>query len=302
MIIRPREHWFRMLFVWNGSVLQSILPQLAVMTVISLLAMLTDGRILGTKVPLNPTPFTLAGLALAIFAAFRNNASYDRYWEARKLWGGVLTAGRALVSQALAYGATDDGAGFARTVIAFAYAMKHQLRGSDPAEDLAHYLDADACAQVAAARFKPVAILHLLRARLAERQRAGALSDTRLWMLDAQLNELGARLAGCERIASTPIPFPYHVLLHRTIYSYCMMLPFGLVDSIGFATPFVSVFVSYTLIALDTIAGHIAEPFGTGPHHLALDTLTRQIERSLLETAGAPLPDEIPADSHYRAS
>ncbi len=302
MIIRPREHWFRMLFVWRGSVLQSILPQLAVMTVISLLALLTDGRILGTKVPLNPTPFTLAGLALAIFAAFRNNASYDRYREGRKLWGGVLTAGRALASQALAYRATDDGAAFARTVVAFVYAMKHQLRGSDPAEDLAERLDVDTYARVAAARFRPVAILHLLRERLAERQRAGTLGDTQLWMLDAQLNELGAKLAGCERIASTPIPFPYHVLLHRTIYSYCVMLPFGLVDSIGFATPFVSVFVSYTLIALDTIAGHIAEPFGTGPHHLALDTLTRQIERSLLETAGEPLPDEIPIDSRYHAS
>ncbi|MBA1364092.1 bestrophin family protein [Burkholderia gladioli] len=302
MIIRPREHWFRMLFVWNGSVLQSILPQLAVMTVISLLALLTDGRILGTKVPLNPTPFTLAGLALAIFAAFRNNVSYDRYWEARKLWGGVLTSTRALVSQALSYGGTDDGAAFTRTTIAFVYAMKHQLRHTDPAEDLARYLDADCLARIEAAHFKPVAILHALRRQLAERQRAGKLGDTQLWMLDAQLDELGAKLAGCERIASTPIPFPYHVLLHRTIYSYCVMLPFGLVDSIGFATPFVSVFVSYTLIALDTIAGHIAEPFGTGPHHLALDTLTRQIERSLLEIAGEPLPDEIPADSRYRAS
>lgn len=302
MIIRPREHWFRMLFVWNGSVLQSILPQLAVMTGISLLALLTDGRIFGTKVPLNPTPFTLAGLALAIFAAFRNNASYDRYWEARKLWGGVLTATRALVSQALAYDGTPAGRDCARTTIAFVYAMKHQLRGSDPAEDLARHLDAAAQARCAAARFVPVTVLQLLRERLAARRRDGALTDTQVWMLDAQLNELGAKLAGCERIASTPIPFPYHVLLHRTIYCYCVMLPFGLVDSIGFATPFVSVFVSYTLIALDTIAGYIADPFGTGPHHLALDTLTRQIERSLCELAGEPLPGEIPADARYHAS
>ncbi|GAA5237441.1 hypothetical protein BMMON2_02630 [Burkholderia mallei] len=86
MIVRPREHGFRMLFVWNGSVLKSILPQLALMSAVSIVALLTNGRILGEKVPLNPTPFTLAGLALAIFAAFRNNASYDRYWEARKLW------------------------------------------------------------------------------------------------------------------------------------------------------------------------------------------------------------------------
>lgn len=302
MIVRPREHWFRMLFVWNGSVLQSILPQLAVMTAISLLALLTDGRILGTKVPLNPTPFTLAGLALAIFAAFRNNASYDRYWEARKLWGGVLTAARALVSQARAYDGTPAGRDCARLAIGFVYAMKHQLRGSDPGQDLARQLDAASLARCAAARFTPVAILHLLRERLAARHRDGALGDTQLWMLDAQLNELGAKLAGCERIAATPIPFPYHVVLHRTIYCYCVMLPFGLVDSIGFATPFVSVFVSYTLIALDAIAGYIAEPFGNGPHHLALDTLTRQIERSLCELAGEPLPGEIAADARYHAS
>ncbi|KGS03448.1 bestrophin family protein [Burkholderia sp. ABCPW 111] len=300
MIVRPREHWFRMLFVWNGSVLPSILPQLALMSAVSVVALLTDGRILGEKVPLNPTPFTLAGLALAIFAAFRNNASYDRYWEARKLWGGVLTAARALTSQAIGYDATADGAAFARAAAGFVHALKHQLRGTDPADDLRRRLPADWIAPTLAAQFRPNAILHALRGRLADRHRRGALTDTQLWMLDAQLNELGAKLAGCERIASTPIPFPYHVLLHRTVYAYCVMLPFGLVDSIGIATPFVSVFVSYTLIALDAIAGEIADPFGDGPNHLALDALTRQIERSLLELAGLPLPDEMRAGESHR--
>ncbi|WP_323121122.1 bestrophin family protein [Burkholderia alba] len=286
MIVRPREHWFRMLFIWNGSVLQSILPQLGLMFGISLLALLTDGRILGEKVPLNPTPFTLAGLALAIFAAFRNNASYDRYREARTLWGGVLKAARALTSQMLCYVAPQapefDRAGFVRATVGFVYALKHQLRGTDPSADLARYLPADALPAVAAARYQPIAMLHALRGELAVQHRAGALTDTRLWMLDAQLNELGAMVAGCERIQSTPIPFAYHVLLHRTIYAYCMMLPFGLVDSIGIATPFVTVFVSYTLIALDAI--------------------TRQIERSVLALNGDALPEEIQANGHYELS
>ncbi|VBE82497.1 bestrophin family protein [Burkholderia pseudomallei] len=302
MIVRPREHGFRMLFVWNGSVLKSILPQLALMSAVSIVALLTNGRILGEKVPLNPTPFTLAGLALAIFAAFRNNASYDHYWEARKLWGGVLSAARALTSQALGYDALADGASFARATAGFVYALKHQLRGTDPTHDLRRRLPADWLDPVLAAQFRPVAILHALRGRLAGRHRDGALTDAQLWMLDAQLNELAAKLAGCERIASTPIPFPYHVLLHRTVYAYCVMLPFGLVDSIGIATPFVSVFVSYTLIALDAIAGEIAEPFGDGPNHLALDALTRQIERSLFELAGLPLPDEMRAGPNHRLS
>ncbi|KWD53303.1 hypothetical protein WL67_30295 [Burkholderia ubonensis] len=296
MIVRPREHWLRMLFVWNGSVLQTILPQLALTLAISIVALWTGGRVMGEKVPLNPTPFTLIGLTLAIFAAFRNNASYDRYREARHLWGGVLTAARTLASQTLAYRVFDTD-GERR---AFVYALKHQLRGTDPAADLRARLDDATCAQVEPLKFRPVAILHRLRTTLAARADAGRLADTRLWMLDARLDELVAMVSGCERIASTPIPFSYDVLLHRTIYAYCMLLPFGLVDSIGAATPFVTVFVAYTLIALDAIAHAIAEPFGAGPNHLALDAITRQIERTLLELNGEPLPDEVTPGKYYR--
>ena len=121
-------------------------------------------------------------------------------------------------------------------------------------------------------------------------------------MLDARLDDLVAMVSGCERIASTPIPFSYDVLLHRTIYAYCVLLPFGLVDSIGAATPFVSVFVAYTLIALDAIAHAIAEPFGDGPNHLALDAMTRQIERTLLELNREPLPAEVTPGKAWRLS
>ncbi|KUZ74639.1 hypothetical protein WI36_14395 [Burkholderia ubonensis] len=303
MIVRPREHWLRMLFVWNGSVLQTILPQLALTLAISIVALWTGGRVMGEKVPLNPTPFTLIGLTLAIFAAFRNNASYDRYREARHLWGGVLTAARTLASQTLAYRVFDtDGErrAFMHALVAFVYALKHQLRGTDAAADLRSRLDDATYAQVEPLKFRPIAILHGLRTTLAARTDAGRLADTRLWMLDARLDELVAMVSGCERIASTPIPFSYDVLLHRTIYAYCMLLPFGLVDSIGVATPFVTVFVAYTLIALDAIAHAIAEPFGAGPNHLALDAITRQIERTLLELNGEPLPDEVTPGKYYR--
>ncbi|KVS00547.1 bestrophin family protein [Burkholderia vietnamiensis] len=304
MIIRPREHWLRMLLVWNGSVLPTILPQLVLTLAISLVAVWGGGRVLGEKVPLNPTPFTLIGLTLAIFAGFRNNASYERYREGRQLWGGMLTATRTLVSQALCYGAIGDDAAarraFVHKVVAFVYALKHQLRGTDPAADLRARLDDEACARIAAARFAPVALVHELRGAFAARADAGKLAETRLWMLDARLDELVAMVSGCERIASTPIPFSYDVLLHRTIYAYCALLPFGLVDSIGAATPFVTVFVAYTLIALDAIAHAIAEPFGDGPNHLALDAIARTIERSLLALNQEPLPDELTPGPSYR--
>jgi putative membrane protein len=112
-------------------------------------------------------------------------------------------------------------------------------------------------------------------------------------MVDAQINELGRTVGGCERIASTPIPFAYSVLLHRTVYAYCVLLPFGLVDSTEFFTPLLCVFISYTLIALEAIASEVAEPFSLAPNALALDAMTRNIERSILELCGRELPAEV---------
>jgi ion channel-forming bestrophin family protein len=177
-------------------------------------------------------------------------------------------------------------------VVGFLYAFKHQLRKSDPTPDLVRYLGAERTAALQRAHFRPIAVLNDIRRMLAGLHRRALISDTQLWMFDTQLNELEKTVGGCERIVSTPIPFAYGVLLHRTVYAYCMLLPFGLVDSIGLLTPLVTVFVSYTLIALEAIASEISEPFGTAPNSLALNAITRNIERSLLELCGEAIPEE----------
>lgn len=209
MIVRPRENWFRMLFIWNGSVLQSIIPQLLFMAVFSSLAVLTHGRILGEKIPLNTTPFTLFGLALAIFLAFRNTASYARFDEARHLWGNLLIASRALTSQVLCYlperTSPTDRTLLANRLIAFVYALKHQLRKTDPVPDLTRLLGAGQAEALRQKCYRPAVILNDIRHQLAQLQGPASVSDTTRWMLDAQLNELGKTVGGCERIASSAI-------------------------------------------------------------------------------------------------
>jgi ion channel-forming bestrophin family protein len=322
MIVRPKINWWRMLFVWNGSVLKPIIPQLLFLLVVDLLALLSDGRILGKKVPLDTAPFTLVGVSLAIFLAFRNNASYDRHWEARKLWGHLLIASRSLASQAIAYlparaagggrgnveragfdHVDSDRAGFDRDyfiarLVAVAYTLKHALRDSDAGADLARLLPGGDVAALAEKRYQPMALVHSLRCTLGDLA-AAQVEGNRLWLLDQQLNELSMAIGSCERIATTPIPFPYGVLLHRTVYVYCILLPFGLVDSIGIATPAISLFVSYTLLALEAIASELAEPFGMEPNNLALDAITRGIERSLLELNGVTLPPSVETGQRY---
>ncbi|KVG81719.1 hypothetical protein WJ36_13435 [Burkholderia ubonensis] len=303
MIVRPRQNWLQMLFVWNGSVLQSIIPQLVFMAIVSTLAVFTNGRIFGEKIPLNTAPFTLFGLALAIFLAFRNNASFERFKEARHLWGDVLIASRTLTSQMRRYLPEHvDVAERNQTIdllIAFVYALKHQLRHTDPADDLTRILGRARTDALSGKVYKPVALLDEIRGNLARMLARAPDAGTTRWMVDEQINRLGNAVGGCERIASTPIPFAYSVLLHRTVYAYCVLLPFGLVDSTEFFTPLICVFISYTLIALEAIANEVAEPFSTAPNALALDAMARTIERSVLELCGAELPKEVaPTDAY----
>jgi putative membrane protein len=303
MIVRGHTNWFRMLFIWNGSVLPAILPQLILMLLVSSLALLTDGRIFGEKVPLDTAPFPLVGVSLAIFLAFRNNASYERYKEARWMWGHILVSARTLTSQALRYLPHADGVFdhelFMRRQIAFVYALKHQLRKTDAGPDLARYLAPDEVQHILAHCFPTIAMLDKLRDMLAPELHSGQASQL-VWLLDGQIHQLSDSVGGCERISNTPIPYPYGVLLHRTVYFYCFLLPFGLVDAIGAATPLISVFVAYTLFALEAIAQQIAEPFGCAPNSLALDAMTRTIERSLLELCGEELPHEIAVGPDYQ--
>ncbi len=100
---------------------------------------------------------------------------------------------------------------------------------------------------------------------------------------EENLNKLSDIVGGCERIASTPIPYTYSVLLHRTVYIYCFMLPFGFVETMGWITPFVIVFIAYTFVALEAIADELEDPFGLQPNDLALDAMSQMIENTLLE-------------------
>lgn len=303
MIIHPTTNWFRMLFVWDGSVLQAIIPQLLLMLIVSSLALLTDGRIFGVKIPLDTAPFPMVGISLAIFLGFRNNASYARFVEARHIWGQLLIAARALASQAITYLPREtsglDHELLMNRLIAFVYALKHQLRQTDPQEDLTRYLPAEEVQRLQGLNFKPVAVLHTVRAMLHDAVQRQPGQAQLLWMFDAAQRpgrHRGRLRAHQEHADSISVrragaPHRLHVLF---------LLPLGLVDAIGVATPLISVFVAYTLFALEAIAQQIAEPFGLAPNCLALNAMTRETERSLLELHGDPLPPSIRPCPRYQ--
>ncbi|MGF6756862.1 bestrophin family protein [Paraburkholderia sp. GAS42] len=292
MIVRPRLHWFRMLLAWKGSVLPELLPRLFLIFCISVVAVASHDRVLKVTVDLSPTPFSLVGIALAVFLGFRNNASYDRYWEARKLWGQLLNESRSLTRQALTLPrdavSVDETRLFVRILGAFPHALRHQLRQTDPRNDLATRLPSPLLERVLAARYRPATIMLWLGEWVQLRTREGTLDAWAALAFDRNLNGLSDVVGGCERIASTPLPFAYSVMIHRTVYFFCAALPFGLVDSIGNFTPVFSVFVAYTFMALEAIASQIEEPFGTEDNDLALDAMSAFIEDATRDLLGEP--------------
>jgi ion channel-forming bestrophin family protein len=305
MIIKEKRNWFRMLFVWQGSVLPEILPRLVALLLLSGLVVFFRGQFFAYKVSLNPAPFTLIGIALAIFLGFRNNASYDRFWEGRKLWGALLIDARSLARQAITMSGLPAGSErvnyFIRLLIAFTYALKHQLRKTDPGPDLERLLPPELAQAVQKAKFRPIRLLQEMSTWVQQLKTEGYLDSITQTTFDHNLNQLSNIVGGCERIASTPIPYTYNVLLHRTVYIYCFLLPFGLVDSIGWMTPIMVVFVGYTFMALDAIVTEIEEPFGEDPNDLALNTISQTIETSLLEMIGKEAPVFPKRKNHYVA-
>jgi len=99
MIVRERPSGLRLFLVLRGSILQRIRATLLVNVLVALAVTLLHGNLLTIKIPVTAVPFTLIGLPLAIFLGFRNNAAYDRYWEARKLWGEITLRVRTLSRQ-----------------------------------------------------------------------------------------------------------------------------------------------------------------------------------------------------------
>lgn len=291
MIVRDRPSGLRLFLIMRGSVLPTIRNSLAVTTLLAVFVTWTGGQLGPYKLTITSIPFTLMALPLAIFLGFRNNAAYDRYWEARKQWGELVLLSRNLARQCLTLVAPaptpiDERERMVRRAIAFAYALKHRLRGSPGDAEIAPMLAASEWQLVRSGSNLPNRLMLEMGADLAHCMREGRIAPYLVPALDATLSHMTATATACERIKNTPIPFSYTLLLHRTAYLYCFLLPFGLVDAIGYMTPPVVAIVAYTFFGLDALGDEIEEPFGTSANDLPLDALCRAIEIDLREALG----------------
>ncbi len=282
MIRRPIEP-LKMLFVVQGSYFKRLIVPQVLLFIFSFLIYFYQTHIATEPVPLNPSVFAILGISLAIFHGFCNNAAYDRFWEGRKLWGTLVWLSRNIARQVLTLPNVSmaEKQAFIRHQIAFVHSLRQQLRGEDNTANLQRLLTAEEQQAVVGQNFIALRLTQIMGQMLANWQTEQKIDVWQWQSLDNTLGEIAHVQAGCERINNTPIPYAYFVLLHRTVYLYCFMLPFGLGNTIGWVTPFVVSFVGYTFMALNEIVDEISEPFGTGENELPLGMMCDTIETQL---------------------
>ena len=304
MILRERPSGLKMFLAVRGSVLPRILPALLVNVAIATLVTWSHGDLFRLKITLTAIPFTLIGVPLAIYLGFRNNAAYDRFWEGRKLWGELVLRSRSLARQCLslvddaaparaAAGLADLRVRMVLRTIAFNMALRDLLRRQPAGQAMRELLLPAEWDALQRAPNPPDFLMQAMGMDLRQCLKEGRIDPCLVVSIDATLTALAGAAAGCERIKNTPVPFSYTLLLHRTSYLYCFLLPFGLVDSIGFMTPFVVAIVAYTFFGLDALGDELEEPFGLESNDLPLDTICRAIEidlRAALHDPDLPAP------------
>lgn len=284
MIIRPKPTVWDVLFTLKGSVAKHIALRLVAITAIACLVTVWAEIEPGAFAKLATAPFTLVGLSLSIFMSFRNNACYDRWWEGRKQWGQLIVEVRCLLRESLAFSSDPSRAPMLRAVCGFAHALAARLRDSDERAAAAPWMPTGFPAG-AAPNVTDAALLEVGRL-VQDLVARGAVSEWRYQILDARLVAMSGVQTACERIKGTPLPFAYTLLLHRTAYLFCCLLPFGLAAPLGWATPLATAIVGYTFFGLDALGEELEDPFGTDANDLPLDALVRIMEREILAALG----------------
>ena len=247
---------------------------------------------------LSMTPFSLVGLALGIFLGFRNNTSYDRFWEGRKLWGGVVNTARTITRRILTLVDQEDEVKlqvYVRQVAAYVHMLRQHLRGEWEPSEVEHLLTSEEIVSIQKEGNRPIALLQRIGDELRVEYKAGNIHPQHLPLLEGALTDFTNLQGGCERIKSTPIPFSYNILLHRIVAIYCIALPFGLVPLLHSVTPIVVALIGYAFLGIDALGDEIEEPFGHDDNDLPLLSLTTMIEHNVRQRIG---DDDLPELKH----
>ena len=231
------------------------------------------------------TVHSLLGIVLGLFLVFRTNSAYDRWWEGRRLWGGIVNSTRNLAIKLNAYISAEDHEQrewFAGMISNFAFASKEHLRFGVQFDQL-QVVEENFTESLKNYKHRPNRIASMMYERINVLYKKNILSGDHLINLDKEMKDLVDLMGACERIKYTPIPYSYTMYIKKFIFTYIVTLPFGFISTFGYFTIATVMFITYILLSVELIAEEIEDPFGKDLNDLPTDELSQKIKENVKE-------------------
>jgi putative membrane protein len=232
-------------------------------------------------------PFEMVGAALGLLLILRTNAGYDRWWEARKLWGGIVNQSRNLAISGVAYGPQDDEwrEDFVRWSASFAHIARASLRQQWPGPEVTSLIGPLWCRRIADAAHMPSFVALRLAALLRVACEEMGLDRMAFMQIDKERALLIDHIGACERILKTPLAKAYSIKIRRFLLVFLLTLPFVLMHRLQsfWLIPPICMLIAYLLLALDCIGTELQNPFSErNLSHLPLTDISGTIERNVM--------------------
>jgi ion channel-forming bestrophin family protein len=289
MINYDSRDWFRALALHRSDTFRKLLPLMSLVGILTWAIGYVETEYLRLSkadyVSNLPMMHSLLGFAISMLLVFRTNTAYDRWWEARKLWGQLVNVSRNTaikLNALLPADAVHERAQFVTLIARFARELRLHLLSEQTRLALGDAPDGS-LEGLDRTKHIPAQLAAMMHGRAHRAYRAGMMSGEQLIGLSTDLTAFMDICGGCERIKNTPIPYSYSTFLKKFIVVYTLTLPFGVVFSLGYIAVPVVVFVFYVLASLEIIAEEIEDPFGLDANDLPLDRLATMIGANAAE-------------------
>lgn len=238
------------------------------------------------------------GTAISILLSFKLNQSYDRWWEARKVWGSIVNDSRSLALQLTGFVSNGNDELVKKIVyrqIAWCYSLGQSLRGLDATKNLNKLLPENELTIIKTHQNKPLALLQLNTNDIRKLREEGKMDVFSQIQVDNTLVRLCDSQGKAERIKSTVFPVTYRKFLHYIIYLFVITLSISLTNLEYYYELPILLFISSAFFLLEKSASHMQDPFMNRPTDTSMTTITRNIEinlKQLLNEAEIPAPLE----------
>ncbi|MCC9065998.1 bestrophin family protein [Flavobacterium piscisymbiosum] len=245
-----------------------------------------------------PLPITsIMGTIVGLLLAFRTAQSYDRWWEARKVWGEIVNDSRTLIRQVKQFmpESENDLKEFAQRQVIWCFALSESLRKIPFSQRVVSYLEQHNIM----ANNVPAELLNRHADQLAMISKNFSINDNKQVQIDTTIARLNDAMGKCERIKNTVFPKSYSLLIHFLIYLLTSILPFGLEDSFPALEIVLTLVISSMLIAVEKTAIIMQDPFENSPPDIPMTALCAVIENNIKEICSDTAVPPVQINSYY---